>query len=543
MKIYLAGDSIVQNYEKEEFIAGWGQFLPRFFKPDVNVFNYAKGGRSSRLFINEGRFEEIDRHIQSGDYLFIEFCHNDDDSKDYKSMFNRQTPLGVPDESGRFPVIAGVKMPTNYIPPEYIEALNNDDSITDKQAVLNSVLAINQSYPYDTYYPYSKDASMGSYKWFIKQFIDMARKHDAVPVLVTAPARTFFNADGTIMDAPGCHGGNNFSYIRAMRQIGEETGTPVLDLFSYSVNLFEKIGHALLVRTRKMWQLVSVLVALCFFSSMLITNDVSLITFVPFAIMMLKQCGRWELMIPVVVLQTLAANLGSMLTPIGNPQNLYLYTSGRLTALDFLTLLAPYAAVALALLLALCLLLPKERVAVDTSARAPLARKMLTLYGALSALALLAIAKVLPAWALAAAVFLGTLALDRGTIRQVDYTLLATFVCFFVFVASVKACVPVRAWLEAMMARSPMAVALLTSQVISNVPACLLLSPFTQDAKALALGVDLGGLGTLIASLASLISFRLYGAGEGAQKGRYFAVFTGVNVLFLAVMLGLAAIL
>ena len=198
MNIYLAGDSIVQNYTEEEFIAGWGQFLPRFFKPDVNVFNYAKGGRSSRLFINEGRFEEIDRHIQSGDYLFIEFCHNDDDSKDYKSMFNRQTPLGVPDESGRFPVIAGVKMPKNYIPPEYIEALNNDDSITDKQAVLNSVLAINQSYPYDTYYPYSKDASMGSYKWFIKQFIDMARKHDAVPVLVTAPARTFFNDDGTI---------------------------------------------------------------------------------------------------------------------------------------------------------------------------------------------------------------------------------------------------------------------------------------------------------------------------------------------------------
>ena len=270
MNIYLAGDSIVQNYTEEEFIAGWGQFLPRFFKPDVNVFNYAKGGRSSRLFINEGRFEEIDRHIQSGDYLFIEFCHNDDDSKDYKSMFNRQTPLGVPDESGRFPVIAGVKMPKNYIPPEYIEALNNDDSITDKQAVLNSVLAINQSYPYDTYYPYSKDASMGSYKWFIKQFIDMARKHDASPVLVTAPARTFFNADGTIMDAPGCHGGNNFSYIRAMRQIGEETGTPVLDLFSYSVELFEKIGHALLARTRKMWQLIAVLVGLNFFSSMII---------------------------------------------------------------------------------------------------------------------------------------------------------------------------------------------------------------------------------------------------------------------------------
>lgn len=303
----------------------------------------------------------------------------------------------------------------------------------------------------------------------------------------------------------------------------------------------DAVSRKLTRRVTTLRGLSAVMVALCFALSMLVTNDVALLTLVPLTLLLFRAGGQ-KSTIWTVVLETVAANLGSMVTPIGNPQNLYLYTSGRLTALDFLTLLAPYAAVALALLLALCLLLPKERVAVDASARAPLAGKMLTLYGALSALALLAIAKVLPAWALAA-VFLGTLALDRGTIRQVDYTLLATFVCFFVFVASVKACVPVRAWLETMMARSPMAVALLTSQVISNVPACLLLSPFTQDAKALALGVDLGGLGTLIASLASLISFRLYGAGEGARKGRYFAVFTGVNVLFLAVMLFLAAIL
>lgn len=269
----------------------------------------------------------------------------------------------------------------------------------------------------------------------------------------------------------------------------------------------DAVSRKLTRRVTTLRGLSAVMVALCFVLSMLVTNDVALLTLVPLTLLLFRAGGQ-KSTIWTVVLETVAANLGSMVTPIGNPQNLYLYTSGRLTALDFLTLLAPYAAVALALLLALCLLLPKERVAVDTFARAPLAGKMLTLYGALSALALL-----------------------------------ATFVCFFVFVASVKACVPVRAWLEAMMARSPMAVALLTSQVISNVPACLLLSPFTQDAKALALGVDLGGLGTLIASLASLISFRLYGAGEGAQKGRYFAVFTGVNVLFLAVMLGLAAIL
>ena len=190
----------------------------------------------------------------------------------------------------------------------------------------------------------------------------------------------------------------------------------------------DAVSRKLTRRVTTLRGLSAVMVALCFALSMLVTNDVALLTLVPLTLLLFRAGGQ-KSTIWTVVLETVAANLGSMVTPIGNPQNLYLYTSGRLTALDFLTLLAPYAAVALALLLALCLLLPKERVAVDASARAPLAGKMLTLYGALSALALLAIAKVLPAWALAAAVFLGTLALDRGTIRQVDYTLLATFVC------------------------------------------------------------------------------------------------------------------
>lgn len=243
MNIYLAGDSIVQDYTNEEFIAGWGQFLPYFIKSENHVINFAKGGRSSRLFINEGRFEEIEKRISKGDYLFIDFCHNDDASKDYKSMFNRLVELGKPDDNGRYPVIPGERVSTDYIPPEYIAALMKDTSIQDKEAVINSVKAALNAYPYDSYYPYSKDASKGSYKWFIKQYIDLAREHMAVPVLVTAPARTYFNNDGTIMDNKGLHGGDNFSYIRAMKQIGEETHTPVIDLFSYSVQLFEKIGH------------------------------------------------------------------------------------------------------------------------------------------------------------------------------------------------------------------------------------------------------------------------------------------------------------
>ena len=96
MNVYLAGDSIVQDYTDEEFIAGWGQYLPYYIASGNNVINYAKGGRSSRLFINEGRFDELDRHIGKGDYLLIEFCHNDDASKGYKTMFNRLVELGEP---------------------------------------------------------------------------------------------------------------------------------------------------------------------------------------------------------------------------------------------------------------------------------------------------------------------------------------------------------------------------------------------------------------------------------------------------------------
>ena len=169
MKIYLAGDSIVQNYEKEEFIAGWGQFLPFFIKDGVEVVNDAKGGRSSRLFINEGRFDNIEKNISAGDYLLIEFCHNDDASKEYKTMFNRLTPLGEPDSDGRFPIIPGEAMPKDYIPPEYIDALRKDENVKDKQAVLDSVYKILESYPHDTYYPYTADGSNGTYLCFIKQ--------------------------------------------------------------------------------------------------------------------------------------------------------------------------------------------------------------------------------------------------------------------------------------------------------------------------------------------------------------------------------------
>ena len=302
---------------------------------------------------------------------------------------------------------------------------------------------------------------------------------------------------------------------------------------------FDKLAGAVTGRIHTLRGLAMTLIAANFLLAMVATNDVALITLVPFTLLLMKGAKIQHLTL-TVVLETIAANLGSMVTPIGNPQNLYLYSSGKLDALAFPALTWPCALVAFVLLMACCLFIPKDVVKPSAAAESKLPARKLWLYVALAVIALLTLAKIIPAWALAIVVAVAVFMVDRPVLKQVDYTLLATFVCFFVFVASVKAYAPVSAWLEGLMAGSPLVTSLLVSQVISNVPACLLLSPFTKSTSALMLGVNIGGLGTIVASLASLISFRLYGAAEGAKKGLFMGVFTVMNVLFLAAMLLLA---
>lgn len=305
------------------------------------------------------------------------------------------------------------------------------------------------------------------------------------------------------------------------------------------IGVFDVLGRCVAFRIHSLRGLAAALITVCFFLAMLATNDVALITLVPFTLMLMQGAKEKDVVL-TVVLETIAANLGSMVTPIGNPQNLYLYSAGLLQLMDFPRLTWPYAALSLALLLLSTLMISRGHIrAASSEARVDKGAR-LWVYVLLGAAALLAVAKVLPAWLAAVIVLLGVLAFDRGVLRQVDFTLLGTFVCFFVFVSSVKQCAPIKAWLEGLMASSPLLASLLVSQVISNVPACLLLSPFTNNVPALMLGVNLGGLGTLVASLASLISFKLYGVSASAQKGRYMLAFTAANLIGLAVLLILA---
>ena len=274
--------------------------------------------------------------------------------------------------------------------------------------------------------------------------------------------------------------------------------------------------------------------ALCFFSSMLVTNDVALITLVPLALMTLP--GGGPVQMRTVILMTMAANLGSMLTPLGNPQNLYLYTAFNLPLGRFLFTMLPPTLLS-ALLLALAgLTVPKDPLAAQAEDAVYLEAKKLLPWAGLFLVCIACVVRLLDYRLMLAVVLLAVLLLDRRLLLEADYSLLGTFVAFFVFVGNVRQLPSVSALLGQLVAGRELAAGVLLSQVISNVPAAVLLAGFCGDPLALLVGVNLGGLGTPIASMASLISYKQYARQREARRGRYLAAFLGWNFLLLAVL-------
>lgn len=305
---------------------------------------------------------------------------------------------------------------------------------------------------------------------------------------------------------------------------------------------FEIVIERMLKLVHNTRTLTAVLVGTCFFSSMLITNDVALITFVPLGIMMLTKAQKQKLMIPVIVLQTVAANLGSMLTPLGNPQNLYLYSLSNMTLGQFLRVMAVPSFISFLMLAAMVFMIKPEPVKLleKTNEQDTDTGKIIP-WIVLFLVCLLAVLRVVPFGAALAAVIVGTLVLDKTIMLRADYGLLLTFAFLFVFIGNIKSIPAVSSTLSSVVRGRELPTAILLSQIVSNVPAAMLLSKFTFHYTALLIGVNLGGLGTLIASMASLISYRFYVSTAGAKKGRYFALFTAVNLLLLGVLWGSSA--
>lgn len=310
------------------------------------------------------------------------------------------------------------------------------------------------------------------------------------------------------------------------------------------MGVFRTLAQSLLKRTNTFCGLCLILCLLCFFSSMLITNDVALITFVPFSLITLRLSGKTDKMIALVTLETVAANLGSMVTPIGNPQNLFLFSAFNMTGGEFFPKILPYGILSLVLIIVSAFFMGNEKsnIVKETSDSVKPDVKKYVLYGALFLLALLTVFRVIPYPVVLAITLIGVLIMDRKTLKKVDYSLLATFVFLFIFIGNLGRIEPVRAFLSDIITSNEVPVGILASQAFSNVPAAVLLAGFTKNAGDLLVGVNLGGLGTLIASMASLISFKFISR-ENISKARYLLIFTVVNVVFLAANLALWAII
>lgn len=344
------------------------------------------------------------------------------------------------------------------------------------------------------------------------------------------------------------------------------------------MGLFDRIASSLSRKVTTVRSLTLLLSLVCFLVSMVITNDVSLITFVPLTVLMLKG-QKEEDVIRAVVIETIAANLGSCLTPIGNPQNLFLYGFGGYEVGAFLLDMLPVVAVSLVAVVLLSLLTSGEKLQVgeqtvvadeadatdaaasteseaDSLTEVPRAANgteatdkdkiptaKLIMYLLLFAICLLEVFHVLHFLIVLAVVLVALLIFDRKILLKVDYMLLATFIAFFVFIGNLGQIQSVRGLLEELLAGREILVGIAASQVFSNVPAAMLLAEFSTDIKGLLWGVNIGGLGTLIASMASLISYKIYANRKEAKCGKYMGWFSLYNFGLLALFIALVVFL
>ncbi|MDD2220904.1 MAG: SLC13 family permease [Clostridia bacterium] len=309
------------------------------------------------------------------------------------------------------------------------------------------------------------------------------------------------------------------------------------------INLFSVLCAKLLAKPQGAKNIALLLISLTYFLAMAVTNDVALLVIVPLTLVIFqKTAGR--ALIWLVVCQTVAANLGSMLTPVGNPQNLYLFTYYQMSLYDFLGVVWPVAAVGYLLSVAPVFFWRNAfNLPIFTTQEQITSYRRLLIYFLLFALCLLAVVNILDYRLCLLPVLLVFALLDSVVLKTVDYRLLATFVCFFIFVGNISSILVINNFLSSILAGRELLMGVACSQLISNVPAAIMLSGFTQAAKPLLLGVNIGGLGTLVASLASLISFRIYSHNYQAQSGEYLMVFTGYNLIVLILLLGFVKLL
>lgn len=302
-----------------------------------------------------------------------------------------------------------------------------------------------------------------------------------------------------------------------------------------NIRFFSMLARSIVKRFRTARLCTLALVYITFIGSMLIANDMALLTFLPLGYFVLSAANKRERMAFTFVMQNIAANLGGMLTPFGNPQNLYLYSKFDIPTGDFVKVMAPPFAVAVGLITVCCLFVPNEPMTVPDEP-IHIDPKRAAVYLAAFAYSIAIVFRGVPYWTGLIVIPAVLLIFDRRALLGVDYPLLFTFVFFFIFAGNMSRIPAVSRLFSGLLERNTLVFSVLSCQVISNVLSAILLSQFTADWPALLVGVNIGGTGTLIASLASLITFREYCYHNPDKKLRYLGVFSAFNFGFVIIL-------
>ena len=303
-----------------------------------------------------------------------------------------------------------------------------------------------------------------------------------------------------------------------------------------NIRFFTITAKKIVALTGNTRTLALALVYITFIGSMFLANDMALLTFLPLGYISLSSTGKEKYMAPIFIIQNIAANLGGMLTPFGNPQNLYIYTKFNIPTLEFMGIMVFPFILSIILFTVGCLFIPKEDLAINNEEDDKVDPKRTAFYLVLFALTILMVFRVIPYYICLPIILISIIATDKSALAKVDYPLLLTFVSFFLLAGNISRIEAVNVFFSSLLEKNTLLTSILSCQVISNVPSAILLSEFTTNYKELLLGVNIGGVGTLISSLASLITFREYTSHVKGKTAEYLGLFTALNFGFLIVL-------
>lgn len=306
-----------------------------------------------------------------------------------------------------------------------------------------------------------------------------------------------------------------------------------------NISFFTVLAEKIVALFKNARASILALVYITFLGSMLIANDMALLTFLPLGYFVLTSTGKTKYMAFTFIMQNIAANLGGMLTPFGNPQNLYLYTKFTIPTGEFVATMLPPFLISVALITISCLIFVKKEPLEIESKKIILPKWRTMIYALLFTLSIVIVFRIIPFVVGLVVIPITLFFMDRKALKDVDYGLLFTFVAFFIFSGNMSRITLVQNLFEGLLNKNTLLVSICSCQVISNVPSAILLSQFTGNYTELLLGVNIGGVGTLISSLASLITFREYSSHNPDKVKRYILLFSAFNFAFLFLLTGL----